>query len=350
MRKTLLLLMLIFGMAFMSSPIHTQAQAPVVHAVLFYSPTCPHCHVVMTEDLPPLREKYGDQLNILEINVTEQKGSELYMLAVETFKVPDARLGVPALFVGTTLLVGENEIPEQFPSMIENGLQKGGIDWPPLPGLTPFIESAGLQTGAATLTMDQKFALDPVGNSIAVAVLVGLLITVSLAGYAFFNKIALTPWPEWVLPVLIVLGVIVAGYLTYIETTNTEAVCGPVGDCNSVQQSEYARLFGILPVGVLGLLGYAGIGIAWGIRKYAEEKQAKQGALAIWVMALLGTVYSMYLTFLEPFVIGATCAWCLSSAIIMALVLWTSTPGAQHAIERAPRRHAHARSPRAGRS
>lgn len=342
--------MLMFGMAFMSSPIHTQAQTPVVHAVLFYSPTCPHCHVVMTEDLPPLQEQYGDQLDILEINVTEQKGSELYMLAVETFNIPDERLGVPALFVGETHLVGSDEIPARFPVMIESGLQQGGIDWPPLPGLTPFIESAGKQTEAATLTMDQKFSLDPVGNSIAVAVLVGLLITVSLAGYAFFYKIALTPWPEWVLPVLIVLGVIVAGYLTYIETTHTEAVCGPVGDCNSVQQSEFARLFGILPVGVLGLLGYAGIGFAWGIRKFAEEKLAKQGALAIWGMALLGTVYSMYLTFLEPFVIGATCVWCLSSAIIMALVLWASTPGAQHAIERAPRRHAHAHSPRAGRS
>ncbi|HJS29984.1 MAG TPA: hypothetical protein VJ768_10205, partial [Anaerolineales bacterium] len=41
------------------------AQAPVVNAVLFYSPTCPHCHEVMTEDLPPLKEQYGEQLAIL---------------------------------------------------------------------------------------------------------------------------------------------------------------------------------------------------------------------------------------------------------------------------------------------
>ena len=30
-----------------------QAQAVYVRAILFYSPTCTHCHEVMTEDLPP---------------------------------------------------------------------------------------------------------------------------------------------------------------------------------------------------------------------------------------------------------------------------------------------------------
>ena len=34
-----------------------------------------------------------------------------------------------------------------------------------------------------------------------------------------------------------------------------------------------------------------------------------------------GVLFSIYLTFLEPFVIGATCAWCLSSAVIMTLLL-----------------------------
>jgi uncharacterized membrane protein len=45
-------------------------------------------------------------------------------------------------------------------------------------------------------------------------------------------------------------------------------------------------------------------------------------------MTLFGTLFSIYLTFLEPFVIGATCAWCLSSAVIMTIQMWLSiTPG-----------------------
>jgi uncharacterized membrane protein len=48
--------------------------------------------------------------------------------------------------------------------------------------------------------------------------------------------------------------------------------------------------------------------------------------LALWAAAFFGTLFSVYLTFLEPFVIGATCAWCLSSAVIMALLLWATAP------------------------
>jgi uncharacterized membrane protein len=45
-------------------------------------------------------------------------------------------------------------------------------------------------------------------------------------------------------------------------------------------------------------------------------------------MSLFGVIFSIYLTFLEPFVIGATCAWCLSSAVIITVLLWLAVrPG-----------------------
>jgi uncharacterized membrane protein len=96
-----------------------------------------------------------------------------------------------------------------------------------------------------------------------------------------------------------------------------EAVCGPVGDCNVVQQSEYARLFGVLPIGVLGVVGFAAILAAWAVRRFGTGPASSWAALAAVAMAGLGTLFSIYLTFLEPFVIGATCLWCLSSAVIM---------------------------------
>jgi uncharacterized membrane protein len=100
-----------------------------------------------------------------------------------------------------------------------------------------------------------------------------------------------------------------------------------VGDCNTVQQSEYARLFGVLPIGVLGLIGYVAIIIAWGIERRGPVPLKRLAALALVLMTLGGMLFSIYLTFLEPFVIGATCAWCLTSAILMtALVLLTVTP------------------------
>ena len=105
-----------------------------------------------------------------------------------------------------------------------------------------------------------RFASDLVGNSLAVIVLAGMLVSVVGAALAWQAKPATqkgNPAPantwRWLIPLLCLVGMGVAGYLSYVETTQVEAVCGPVGDCNTVQQSEYARLFGILPIGILGI-------------------------------------------------------------------------------------------------
>ena len=45
-------------------------------------------------------------------------------------------------------------------------------------------------------------------------------------------------------------------------------------------------------------------------------------------MTTSGILFSIYLTFLEPFMIGASCLWCLSSAILMAALMYLSiAPG-----------------------
>jgi len=103
-----------------------------------------------------------------------------------------------------------------------------------------------------------------------------------------------------------------------------------VGHCNTVQNSPYAKLFGVLPVGVLGLLGYAGILAAWAVQKFGPKGLRSISAMCLWGMSLFGVAFSIYLTFLEPFIIGATCMWCLSSAVVMTTFLWVTTPGLQN--------------------
>jgi len=41
----------------------------------------------------------------------------------------------------------------------------------------------------------------------------------------------------------------------------------------------------------------------------------------------------VYLTVREPFVIGASCAWCLSSALIVTATLPAATPAGAAALE-----------------
>jgi uncharacterized membrane protein/thiol-disulfide isomerase/thioredoxin len=357
------------------------AQAPVVRAVLFYSPTCPHCHKVITEDLPPLFEKYGDQLQIVGVDVSTTGGQSLFLAAIQQYNIPPENQAVPMLFIGDQILLGSVEIPERLPALIEQYLAQGGVDWPDIPGLrealvTPQAAEQATPTTAPTLTgqgvgapvsgtsqagqavsspagtplptlvstpapaglvlsdsptgLAGRLAGDPAGNALAIVVLLGML--VSLAGVAPRlikpGKRASAIKLSEMIPVLCIAGLLVAGYLAYVESAEVRAVCGPVGDCNAVQQSEYARLFGILPVGVLGLVGYAAIGVAWLVNRMGDRRASSLAWVALTWMTLLGVLFSIYLTFLEPFVIGATCIWCLSSAVIMNLLLWfTVRPG-----------------------
>ena len=46
-----------------------QAPDPVVHAILFYSPSCAHCHALINDHLIPLQEEYGSRFVILAFDV-----------------------------------------------------------------------------------------------------------------------------------------------------------------------------------------------------------------------------------------------------------------------------------------
>lgn len=123
----------------LGSVLPAQAQSAGVRAVLFYSPSCAHCHKVMTEDLPPLFEKYGEQLQMIAIDVSQQGGQALYQASIKRFKITPELQGVPMLIVGDVVLVGSLEIPQQFPILIEKHLASGGIGWPDIPGLSSIV-------------------------------------------------------------------------------------------------------------------------------------------------------------------------------------------------------------------
>ena len=371
------------------------AQTPVVRAILFYSPSCGHCHKVITEDLPPLWDTYGGevevyyteptneeeelnpaifglfggQLQILYVNTWTPIGQELFSATVNLHNIPPESQGVPLLLVGDIYLVGDLAIPGQFPGIIAEGLRAGGIDWPDIAGLTDYIsqlipmaspdETPTIEEGPTSeptkivetspspkpttpslpVALEDpepsflaKMRRDPLGNSISFVTLIGMtfiFIAVGVNGAMQLTTIKDgRPIPRYALsrafPFLILVGIVIAGYMLYVEGTGTTAVCGPIGDCNTVQQSEYAMLFGIIPVGALGVFGYAALLLAWVVSLLKDRTLSNMAILAIFGMTAFGTAFSIYLTFLEPFVIGATCAWCLTSAIVTTIMLWLS--------------------------
>ena len=317
------------------------AQTPVVHAVLFYSPSCGHCQIIIDTVLPELDQKYGSQLVILGVNTYSEEGNTLFTNYVDKFNIPAENQAVPTLVVGDQYLIGSKDIPELFPGIVEEGLINGGIDWPDIDGIQEFIGAPSTGEVEETpsfnhkLTLWEKFNSDLEGNILAVVVLAGMLVALVFAGINLSKGTTLfkkSP-PGWLIPLLAAIGISVAGYLGFVEINQVEAVCGPVGNCNAVQESEYAILFGILPIGVLGIMGYLVIIIIW-LASLLDLPDLKRNLnLIFWVVTLFGTLFSIYLTFLEPFVIGATCIWCVSSAVIMTVLFLLATGMLQDPIE-----------------
>lgn len=343
---TALLAVVLIPFVLMITTSSVRAAGPEVRAVLFYSPTCPHCHKVIDEVIKPLVAKYDGSFVVTGINVLTEQGQDLFRQVMRHYQVPEDEWGVPALLLENRLLKGGYEIPESLPALIDQWLAAGGVDWPQLAGLRELLteqlkastdqgtdadQSAGFSKDA---TVMQKLAQDPLGNGFSIAVLLAMLLSLVDIVRRWVTGKAGVNWPPLVIPILTLLGLFVAGYLSYVEVGHQQAMCGPVGDCNRVQQSPYAQLFGVIPVALLGLSGYFAIAVCWLAREFGPQRLHDYSALAIGALALVGTLFSIYFTFLEPFVIGATCLWCLSSAVIMTALLWASWDQARSASQK----------------
>jgi uncharacterized membrane protein len=180
-----------------------------------------------------------------------------------------------------------------------------------------------LQSGALSLAFEGFGA----GLVVMALLLLALGYALAVVVLAFVGR-SVPEGPEWItylIPVLCVIGMAIASYLTFVEARQVEAVCGPVGDCNAVQSSPYARLFGIVPVGLMGLVGYLAILVAWAIGQFGKGDLPQLASVAVLAFALFGVLFSIYLTYLELAIILAVCIWCLSSAVVMAIILMVAS-------------------------
>jgi uncharacterized membrane protein len=124
--------------------------------------------------------------------------------------------------------------------------------------------------------------------------------------------------PRTVLLVLAVLGALISAYLTWTHFAGLTPVCTGSGEgCQTVQSSRYASVLGI-PVAFLGLIAYGGL-------IFSTALWRETGIYLGLLISLVGTLFSAYLTYLEIFVIGALCQWCLASAAIMLAALVCTT-------------------------
>src|SRR5574340_293488 len=123
--------------------------------------------------------------------------------------------------------------------------------------------------------------------------------------------------------VLAVLGIGVAGYLTWVHFTASKiAFCLTGTGCETVQNSPFSTVQGI-PVAIIGMLGYAAILVVLGL-ELSSKWFKERGPILVFGMSLVGFLYAAYLTYVSKFLIGAFCSWCLLNTALITLLFIVS--------------------------
>jgi uncharacterized membrane protein len=118
------------------------------------------------------------------------------------------------------------------------------------------------------------------------------------------------------------IGTAVSGYLTWLHYSGSLALCIGVGGCEAVQTSRFSML-GSVPVAALGLAGFVGM-LLLAVARLSSSMPGLD--LALFMLSFGATLYVVYLSYVEVFVLGAICPWCVSVAVcavaILAFVGW----------------------------
>lgn len=126
-------------------------------------------------------------------------------------------------------------------------------------------------------------------------------------------------WPLWlILGLLLVslLGFIDAGYLTVKHLNNEVPTCSIDVGCEEVATSKYSEIGGF-PLAGLGVLYYLFIFVSALVYFDTESQLVKK-----WLpyITILGFLVSLYLVYLQLFVIEAICLYCMGSALTSTII------------------------------
>jgi uncharacterized membrane protein len=124
--------------------------------------------------------------------------------------------------------------------------------------------------------------------------------------------------------VLVFIGIIIAGYISYTKITDTSVVCliEDSHSCDVVQSSVYAKLAGI-DIAYLGLLAY----LVLGALLLLEDRIAllqEYGHLLVFGFTLFAFVYAIWLVYVQAAILQAFCTWCLGHEVTMTLLFIVS--------------------------
>ena len=113
-------------------------------------------------------------------------------------------------------------------------------------------------------------------------------------------------------------GVANSAYLAQHEIDGTPLICNiqNLSGCNIVAASQYSQLFGV-PLAEYGVLFYGIVFVLAALELVLFDRLLRR---LLQAASLIGITASLYFTFVQIFMIGAFCIYCLASAIIALLI------------------------------
>jgi uncharacterized membrane protein len=118
---------------------------------------------------------------------------------------------------------------------------------------------------------------------------------------------------------LALAGLFVSLYLYLYKLGMIGSLACGAGGCETVQLSPQSRFLGV-EVALIGVVGYGGL-LALGLLSLQPRHAGRSWPLTSLLVLGAGAVgFTLYLKYLELFVIHAICRWCVVSAVIIALL------------------------------
>ncbi len=126
--------------------------------------------------------------------------------------------------------------------------------------------------------------------------------------------------------IIAVIGIVLTAYLVrehYAPTGSSFCDINSRLNCDVVNKSDYAAILGV-PVALLGLLFYlAVLALAAAPAKLVKRLGADEELRRMLFLgaAILGLLFTLYLTGVEAFVLHVFCPLCLGSAALVLILL-----------------------------
>lgn len=130
-------------------------------------------------------------------------------------------------------------------------------------------------------------------------------------------------WPDWAAAALALVGLADSSYLTVEHLSGRSVRCMVVSGCDQVLMSPYAEVWGGLPLAALGALAYFAV---FSLAVLAAFGYASARRLMAPLVALM-FVFTLWLLYVQAFLIEAFCTYCLiSAAVTTSLALLVFAP------------------------